>query len=45
MKTKKLTVTILAFVVAAFILSSCHSNIPCPVYAEAETLSEIVTVG
>jgi hypothetical protein len=44
MKTKKLILVSLASFAAVIIMSSCHSNVPCPVYAQAETLTENITI-
>lgn len=42
MKTKRIVVFAICLV-ASVVLTSCHNNIPCPVYAQGEIAEENIT--
>lgn len=45
MKAKRLFSALAILFVVSVLASSCHNNIPCPVYADNENVEEIVQPG
>ncbi|MDD2278848.1 MAG: hypothetical protein PHD06_08095 [Bacteroidales bacterium] len=42
MKAKRIFLALAILFVASILVSSCHNNVPCPVYADNDNAEEIV---